>query len=584
MTALNEGQIHPSSYRQRSTFSLGQRTQAKVYNTQHSQVKSTRPIKTRRAQKSWAETIDYHTLQANLTLERLFRKHGRYVSRHPIQTLLVACLLITSLFYPAVGIYLWSSKGGPGVTRGDAKSVWRSLSTPLLDSFVSSGRKHHNSLRDLRMIWDDAPDLRAIDMRDSGAYTNSMAAAAALWIFGQTGDANSVGPKIATTEKSDCRGIRVEHVFVTTEDVLSGMGPKYGTLHTPILRSALNLQQSIEAVIGPHSSRTQGTSCVRSSDGSCLLLSPLSFWDSDMNKLVNDEYPTSTILKAAINTTSQGVPLTLSTTLAGRSHLFQHLPRADHLALTFFLEEEGLCENPEESSKKMKDELHHKAWLRMLRNITGPPVRLLNSDHKMPKEVLLQFDPQYPGHRFPMRKTFLTTAYVGMFIWLTRNLVKMRKVHSRFGLAFTASIELIISMTMAISICALSGVRLTLLPWEILPFVIVVIGSENMFALTNAIISTPATLTVSSRIAIGLERVGVPIIVTVLSDVVLMGLIATFVDVRAVRDFCVFAIFTLVVDFFMQMTFYLTVLSIDLQRLEVSLLCLFEKLIHLHAL
>ena len=74
------------------------------------------------------------------------------------------------------------------MTRGDAKSVWRSLSTPLLDSFVSSGRKHHNSLRDLRMIWDDAPDLRAIDMRDSGAYTNSMAAAAALWIFGQTGD------------------------------------------------------------------------------------------------------------------------------------------------------------------------------------------------------------------------------------------------------------------------------------------------------------------------------------------------------------------------------------------------------------
>lgn len=148
--------------------------------------------------------------------------------------------------------------------------------------------------------------------------------------------------------------------------------------------------------------------------------------------------------------------------------------------------------------------------------------------------------------------------------------MKIQNVHSRFGLAFTGVMELIISMTLAISICALCGVRLTLVPWEVLPFVVVVIGSESMFVLTNAIISTPIALTVPTRVATGLAKVGVAIAVTVMSDVALMSAIMIFVDVRAVREFCIFAIFSLFVDFFMQMTFFSTVLSIDLQRLELA--------------
>jgi WD40 repeat protein len=105
---------------------------------------------------------------------------------------------------------------------------------------------------------------------------------------------------------------------------------------------------------------------------------------------------------------------------------------------------------------------------------------------------------------------------------------------------------------------------------EILPFVIVLVGSENMFVLTDAIVSTPLSLTVPARIGAGLNAAGVPIAVTVVSDVALMALIAAVVGVPAVREFCLFAICSLVVDFFMQMTFFVTVLSIDLQRLELA--------------
>lgn len=99
---------------------------------------------------------------------------------------------------------------------------------------------------------------------------------------------------------------------------------------------------------------------------------------------------------------------------------------------------------------------------------------------------------------------------------------------------------------------------------------IVVVGSENMFALTNAIVNTPLSLTVPARIAQGLSKVGVSITVTVLSDILLLSIITSVIGVRAVREFCIFAICSLVMDYFMQMTFFVTVLSIDMQRLEVS--------------
>lgn len=317
---------------------------------------------------------------ANLSLEKQLRRHGRYISRHPIRTLLVACLIITSLFYPAAGIYLWASKGGPGVTRGDARSVWRSLSTPFLDSFASSGRKHHNSLRDLRMIWDDAPDLVAVDARDADAYLGSITP---FKIF-----PNSWPSEQADKQEDKCQSVRVEHVFVTTDDIMRGTGSRHGALDTPILQSALSLQNTIEDHLKEEESLLN---CVQASNSSqCLTLSPLSFWQQDARKVADDSSPTSTLLNSKLNVSYQGIPLSLMTTLAGRGHLFSHLPRADHLVMTFFLQDDEDCQQKTSNSLDESLSKSHEAWLTVLRNITGGQVGILNSEITATKEVVLQ--------------------------------------------------------------------------------------------------------------------------------------------------------------------------------------------------
>ncbi|CAD6906778.1 unnamed protein product [Tilletia controversa] len=580
------------------------------------------------------------TLEAfNADLERRFRRHGRYVSRHQIRVLLLCSLVITSLFYPAVGIYFWSSKGGPGVTRGSAASVWRSLSTPFIDSFISSGRKHHNSIRDLRMIWDDATDMRALDAKDARALFGSSPQVPdtsirhPLFPYGgvplvqghhhHDGDGKESDTHPSADDlhrkpsRPSCRTVRVEHVFVTTDDVLTGQAHRFGVLEPRILSSSLRLQNSIEYILrerDPKRRQRLGSSAYRipecarvhriedlsagipgelagAAEGSedevvpqavkepeCLTLSPNDYWASDAQALMADTAPTQTILQSVRNLTDRSIPLRISTTLAGRWHLFKKLPRAEHLAMTFFLEDETAgddCSQGQDTSVRKESQSvamssSHRAWMQMLANVTAGQVTIIPSEYEEAKELLLQFTPDNPRASLPASKLLLFAGYFSLAAYLAHGLLKMRNVHSRLGIVFTCITELCISLITSVSICALIGVRLTLLPWEILPFVIAVIGSENMFNLTAAIVDTPVDLPVTSRVAIGLSQVGIPILITVLSDVFLLGTMAFFITVRAVHEFCIFAICSLVIDYFMQMTFFITVLSVDLQRLELA--------------
>lgn len=539
-------------------------------------------LTTRRARRSPSGSASSLPLVRQLRSrgEALFQLHGRWISKHQIRTLLLCSLVITSLFYPAVGIYFWASKGGPGVSRGDAKSVWRSLSTPFMDSFASSGRKHVNALSDLRMVWDDARDLQAVDISDAKVLLDHRTRQSS----------SSAGILAHPFSRPRCRSIRVEHVFITTDDVMAGRGPRFGVLEKRILNSALQLQKSIESELADaqdDDSRKSGLVCVQArtsfpgrqttfgKEAACLTLSPLEYWNLDSQAILKDDTPALFVAHSSLNRTRLGAPMSPSTTLAGRWHLFKRLPRAEFLAFTFFLHNDhpAACSNAESSpsvAKPISSSAAQASWQDLLTRVTGGQVRLIASPESISHNLVLQFAPHAAASKRKPTHIFLLTAYAFVIIYISRGLVNLRKVHSRFGLAFTGTTQLIISMIMSVSICALLGIRLTLVPWELLPFVIVVVGSENMYSLTKAIVDTPLSLTVSSRIAHGLGKVGVPITLTTLADILLLLVIALFIEVRAVREFCIFAIFSLIMDWFLQMTFFVTVLSIDMQRLELA--------------
>jgi hypothetical protein len=102
----------------------------------------------------------------------------------------------------------------------------------------------------------------------------------------------------------------------------------------------------------------------------------------------------------------------------------------------------------------------------------------------------------------------------------------------------------------------------------ILPVIIVFVGAENMFILVDAVTSTSITLSVKQRIATGLAIAGTSNTFKTVTYNSILGTIAFFAT-GAIRQFCSFAIVLLVAHWFLIHTFFVAVLSIDLQRLEV---------------
>lgn len=82
-------------------------------------------------------------------------------------------------------------------------------------------------------------------------------------------------------------------------------------------------------------------------------------------------------------------------------------------------------------------------------------------------------------------------------------------------------------------------------------------------------VKTPISLPVRERIAIGLSRAGTSNTLKVVTYNSILGTIAALSS-GPIREFCAFATVVLVAHWFLIHTFFVAVLSIDIQRLEVS--------------
>ena len=175
--------------------------------------------------------------------------------------------------------------------------------------------------------------------------------------------------------------------------------------------------------------------------------------------------------------------------------------------------------------------------------------------------------------------TAIIVLYTMLLAYLLVLLSRATNVHSRFGLAFTGVVELACSSIMSFSVMALLGFSdrrdgnrngEANVPYYILPFVILIVGVENMSAIVKAVYGVPVSFSVPDRVGLGLAKVGPSMLFTSLSDIGILAVIGGVIKLRPVRDFCIFASILIVVHFWMLITFFLTVLSIDCQRLELD--------------
>lgn len=175
---------------------------------------------------------------------------------------------------------------------------------------------------------------------------------------------------------------------------------------------------------------------------------------------------------------------------------------------------------------------------------------------------------QYTRQSFVYYIPYLVLYFL-LFLYIYISVRKIEFVKSKWGLAFAAVSQVVASLLMSIGICSYFGLTPTLNGGEIFPYLIIFIGFENIVVLTKSVVSTPFDLDVRYRIALGLKKESW-VITKILTFELIIIFFGILTMVPAIQEFCVFAYVGLLIDFFMQMIFFVTVLSIDIRRMELS--------------
>lgn len=439
------------------------------------------------------------------------RRFGIHCATHQIRLILISAIVITSLSYPALAMY-WST---PSYSRFDSTSN-------ALDSFLAAHAAYDGYTHsDVHQLWDGNANLQVRDDFLTRARCGSD------------------------------RTLRVERILIDTADGA-------GALSLQTLLYTLQLEKRILRGLLDH-----GVSCNNLNLRHCFVISPLSFWEHDEERLRSDRNIPLTATRSN-GVTVAGIHVTPPMVLAGRDSTQRNSASPDSamfLALTYVFPETD-C---------LRSAGHH-SWLQIIKNSTqeNPESAQIFAVTAEPKLIALEYN-----HSLSMTtgtssiSTFLYLAYGAFFAYVSWSMKRMNGVHNRVGLTFTALVEIAASTITSLSVCALLRFKVTMVPWSLLPIVIIFIGAENMFNLVDAVTRTSITLPVKERIAEGLSRAGTSNTLKVVSYNSILGVIA-FSSAGAIRQFCTFAVVVLVAHWFLAHTFFLAVLSIDIQRLELN--------------
>lgn len=282
--------------------------------------------------------------------------------------------------------------------------------------------------------------------------------------------------------------------------------------------------------------------------------SPLQYWCCDAEKVSSDPDILATVNEGKSRSTSVNVTLRHSIVFSGKRFEDRRLVAADALVITLIhLRNSPVGRQWERKAKTLAARMADK-W-----TIIPPDGRSMSS-----QLYEFQFRPVSAQD-----SVLLVVAYCLMAVYFILTLSKIRALKSRAGLIITMLIQIMASMASSFTVCAILKVDLSKIPYAAYPLVVFAISIENSFRLINAVIMTSPNHSTSYRIGEAFGETAHVAVASRVQNLLLLWLLSkmTFTGVSA---FCTFAAIAILLDFVYLSTFFLSVLSIDVQRTELS--------------
>lgn len=212
-----------------------------------------------------------------------------------------------------------------------------------------------------------------------------------------------------------------------------------------------------------------------------------------------------------------------------------------------------------------------KAWeskfISLLSSYTDPTIRIaFYSERSIEDEI----ERQSQSDIFTVAISYLVMfAYVAISLGRSTNL-KNFLIESRIVLGLGGVLIVLASVLASIGILSFFGVQATLIIIEVIPFLVLAVGVDNIFIIVQALqrsIHTSAHMerSVEERISNVVGEVAPSLLLASLSESSCF-LIGTLTPMPAVKVFAMTASLALLVDFVLQMTVFIALLTLDTKR------------------
>lgn len=325
-------------------------------------------------------------------------------------------------------------------------------------------------------------------------------------------------------------------------------------LEKDVLKSALDIQQTLvggETLTAIFPSLGEK---LRSSTLSWGYHSPLMYWNNSRSMIEGDDDILRTINDQARSSSSLNVALRPASVFAGKKFDHRKLTAADALVITLM--------------NKVDDNAGDQWRGRMTSLTTGA----CENCTLFPRNGHITTNRVYEFSFTPLslqENVMFTIAYTCMALYVLLSLRRIKAFHSRFGLVVTAITQMTCSILASFTICGMLKINLSMIPQNAYPFVVLVIGLENMFRIINAVLAYPPTMATELRIANALGDVGPVSVATAAQNLTILSILARLVS-PGVAAFCAFACIATLFDAFFLLTFFVAVLNVDIRRFELQ--------------
>ncbi|KAI1767503.1 sterol-sensing domain of SREBP cleavage-activation-domain-containing protein [Hypoxylon sp. FL1150] len=282
--------------------------------------------------------------------------------------------------------------------------------------------------------------------------------------------------------------------------------------------------------------------------------SPLQYWSCSPDNIERDDDIIATANEKKTQPTSVNVTLRHSIVFSGKRFQDRRLVAADALVITLI---------------HLRDSPVGRLWqekVEALKHNTADDWDIFDYSPNGKTSELYEFQFRPMSTRDAIS---LWLAYSLVLIYFLTSLSKLRAVKSKVGLMVTVIAQIVLAILSSFTVCAIFKVDLSRIPRLGYPVVIFSMSLENIFRLINSVILTPSEDSTSNRIGYAFGETGHVALVSVAQNLLILYGLSKIVS-SGVSAFCTFAAIALIFDFFYLSTFFLSVLSVDVRRTELS--------------